>query len=380
MASYLICDDPKPGRFYLLPKIHKKGIPGRPICSSIFHPTNKVGKFVDEHIKRYVPKVKSYVRDTQDFIAKIRAAPPLPEGAYLVTMDIVSLYTNIPNHEALIAIADHLRADPDMYQIGPYILRLAEVCLHNTNFIFNREHYMQIGGTSMGNPFAPSEANLFLGKLEEKIYAGTTNKPINPLRYIDDGFFYWSMGLENLQKFMEYMNTQHPTIKFTFEISQIEIPFLDTLVRIDPTTRKMYTTLYSKPTDTHSYVHFTSSHNKSTLTKSPFGQFLRLRRICTMDFDFDNESANMIRHYIRRGYPQKLLTKHRDKARRYTQDQLLMVKDKQITDREIMVTRFNPNNPDVMRILRKHWNIIEFSDDCNTQFTNNPYARTKETT
>jgi hypothetical protein len=28
MASYLICDDPKPGRFYLLPKIHKKGIPG----------------------------------------------------------------------------------------------------------------------------------------------------------------------------------------------------------------------------------------------------------------------------------------------------------------------------------------------------------------
>jgi hypothetical protein len=33
-----------------------------------------------------------------------------------------------------------------------------------------------------------------------------------------------------------------------------------------------------------------------------------------MDFDFENESANMIRHYIRRGYPQKLLTKHRDKG------------------------------------------------------------------
>jgi hypothetical protein len=97
---------------------------------------------------------------------------------------------------------------------------------------------MQIGGTSMGNLFAPSEANLFLGKLEEKIYAGTTNKPQNPLRYIDDGFFYLSTGLNNLQRFMEYMNAPHPTIKFTFEMSQIEIPFLDTLVRIDPTTRK----------------------------------------------------------------------------------------------------------------------------------------------
>jgi hypothetical protein len=62
-------------------------------------------------------------------------------------MDIVSLYTNIPNHEALIPIADHLRADPEMYHIGPYILRLSEVCLHNTNFILNREHFMQLGGT-----------------------------------------------------------------------------------------------------------------------------------------------------------------------------------------------------------------------------------------
>jgi hypothetical protein len=35
----------------------------------------------------------------------------------------------------------------------------------------------------MGNPFAPSEANIFFGKLEEKIYKGTDNKISNPLRY-----------------------------------------------------------------------------------------------------------------------------------------------------------------------------------------------------
>jgi hypothetical protein len=364
MASFLIMDNPKPGRFYLLPKIHKKGIPGRPICSSIFHPTNRIGKFVDEHIKRYVPKVKTYVRDTQDFITKIRATPPLPEGSYLVTMDIVSLYTNIPNHEALVAIAHHLRSDPEMASIGPYILKLADLCLHNTNFEFNGEHYLQIGGTSMGNPFAPSEANLFLGKLEEKVYKGTNNKPDNPLRYIDDGFFYWTTGLDNLNDFITYMNQQHNTIKFTFEMSQVEIPFLDTMVRIDPVTRKMYTTLYSKPTDTHSYVYFTSSHNKTTLTKSPYGQFLRLRRICTMDYDFDTESTKMVNHYLKRGYPKNLLTKHRARARKYTQDELLEVSEKIPTDREILVTRFNPNNPEIMKIIKKHWNIIQFSDDC----------------
>ena len=54
--NYLNIDNPKSGRFYLLPKIHKKGIPGRPICSSIGHPTCNISKFIDAHIKDYVPK------------------------------------------------------------------------------------------------------------------------------------------------------------------------------------------------------------------------------------------------------------------------------------------------------------------------------------
>ena len=42
-------------KFYMLPKIHKKNVPGRPICSSVNHPTSRISKFVDEHIKQYVP-------------------------------------------------------------------------------------------------------------------------------------------------------------------------------------------------------------------------------------------------------------------------------------------------------------------------------------
>jgi hypothetical protein len=42
-----------------------------------------------------------------------------------------------------------------------------------------------------------------------------------------------------------------------------------------------------------------------------------------MDYHFDTESANMIRHYLRRGYPKNLLTKHRERARRFSHDDLL---------------------------------------------------------
>ena len=86
-------------RFYMLPKIHKKGVPGRPICSSVNHPTSRISKLVDEHIKDYVPKTKSYIRDTQDFIKKIKELGPIPDSAILCTLDGLSLYTNIPNNE-----------------------------------------------------------------------------------------------------------------------------------------------------------------------------------------------------------------------------------------------------------------------------------------
>ena len=57
--------------FYSLPKIHKTNITGRPIISGNNSPTERISSFVDEHIKILVPKIKSYVRDTLDFIRNI---------------------------------------------------------------------------------------------------------------------------------------------------------------------------------------------------------------------------------------------------------------------------------------------------------------------
>ena len=85
----------------MLPKIHKKDIPGRPICSSNGHPTERISQFVDHHIRKYVSELPSYVRDTQHFISKLKLLNSLPEGSILATMDITSLYTNIPNKEGI---------------------------------------------------------------------------------------------------------------------------------------------------------------------------------------------------------------------------------------------------------------------------------------
>ena len=95
----------------MLPKIHKQGIPDRPICSYLGHPTNIISSFIDANINDYIPLTKSYIRDTQVFIKKKSAIPPLQKGHLIATLSIVSLYTNIPNHEGVMAVAKWLRND-----------------------------------------------------------------------------------------------------------------------------------------------------------------------------------------------------------------------------------------------------------------------------
>ena len=196
--DYLNIKNPSEARFYLLPKIHKKNIPGRPICSSINHPTSNISKFVDEHIKKYVPKTKSYVRDTQHFISRIKLLGHIPDNALLVTLDVSSLYTNIPNYEGLLAVAEHLRSDPDKHKIGPHLIRILKLVLHSMSFSFNGDHYLQIGGTAMGTAAAPNYANLFMDRFETKALSNWPLKPLIWLRFIDEIFMIWTHGEDNL--------------------------------------------------------------------------------------------------------------------------------------------------------------------------------------
>ena len=52
-------------------------------------------------------------------------------------------------------------------------------------------------------------------------------------RYIDDIFLVWEHGEEGFLKFMEYLNSVHPNIKFTYKYSYDSIEFLDVMVKRD---------------------------------------------------------------------------------------------------------------------------------------------------
>ena len=159
--------EPLTPRFYLLPKIHKEGNPGRPIISSVNCHTSKTSSFVDYHIQDSAQSLKSYVKDTTDFINKISTLGELPEESYLVTMDVKALYTNIPNKEGLQALKETLDKKQHKSIATTVIITLMILILTLNNFIFNEKNYVQIKGCAMGTICAPPFANIFMGKFEE---------------------------------------------------------------------------------------------------------------------------------------------------------------------------------------------------------------------
>jgi hypothetical protein len=58
-SSLVLLLGSKPGRFYLMPKIHKENNPGRPIVSANGHPTEKISEFIDFHLRPFVENLPS---------------------------------------------------------------------------------------------------------------------------------------------------------------------------------------------------------------------------------------------------------------------------------------------------------------------------------
>ena len=106
--NFLIPNHSWVARFYLLPKIHKPGNPGRPIVSSNSTPTKNISRFADWFLQPFTASLPTNIRDTTDFINRPRKLPLLPPGTLLVTLDVSSLYTNISHEEGITACKEFL--------------------------------------------------------------------------------------------------------------------------------------------------------------------------------------------------------------------------------------------------------------------------------
>ena len=162
--DYFSVNNPKLGRFYLLPKINKllHDVPGRPVISNFGFCAENISSFIKCHLKPLAQNVKSYIKDTN---------------------------THIFEHSLLF--------------------------------------YKQLRDTAVGTKMAPPMLSFSWVILKKDFLVIVTFRLYFGERYIDGIFMLWQHGEKDLKKFLQILNSYHPTIKFTANYSREKISFLD---------------------------------------------------------------------------------------------------------------------------------------------------------
>ena len=180
---------------YLLPKIHKRlyNVPGRPVISNCGTPTEKASEFLDNQLKEVMQNGWSYIKDSNDFIKKIKHLKNIPDNALLVTSDIVGLYSSIPHEAGLRALKEVLDRREEKKISTEDLVKMTAFVLRNSYFEFNGQAKHQISGMAIGTKFAPAYACFFMDEIETNFLQTQEFQPLAWLRYIDDVFFIWTM-------------------------------------------------------------------------------------------------------------------------------------------------------------------------------------------
>ncbi|CAL8133249.1 unnamed protein product [Orchesella dallaii] len=260
--------------------------------------------YVDTVMKPIVEGTPAFIKDTTDFLLAIGEVKHNNQG-YLATGDVASLYTVIPHTDGLKALKHHLDKRDDQNPSTSCIVRLAELVLTLNAFEFNNQFYQQVSGVAMGTKMGPTYADAFMAYLEEKLFERKPHPPSTVYkRFRDDIFIFSADNVDTFTNLAEELNGMHPNIKIEFNQGR-SLPYLDTVVTM--TNDSLKTTVYYKPTDSHSYLLYTSHHPRNTRDAIPFSQFLRLRRICSEEEDFLEKGREMKEFFRGKLYPNRVV-------------------------------------------------------------------------
>jgi Reverse transcriptase (RNA-dependent DNA polymerase) len=255
-------------KMYGLPKIHKVGVPFRPIVSCINSPTYNLSRFYGDVINNVLYKTESFVRNSEefkDFLLSIR----IPEGYSIISLDVQSLFTSIDSESVIECVRsrwNHISHHTSL-PLARFLEGL-ELILDNCFFVFDGITYHQIHGTPMGSPVSPVLAGLVMEELEISVLASLNFSPIFYKRYVDD--IIVCLPTDEIDVFFNAFNDYTPSLNFTIEY-QVDrtIPFLEVQI-IQNFDGTISTDWYHKSTWSERYLNFNShlpiSYKRNTVS------------------------------------------------------------------------------------------------------------------
>ena len=172
------------------PKIHKdpNNPPIRPTISQIRTPVYDVAKYVNEIIVKYMPK-QFIINSTNDFI---NICKTIDTPTYMASLDVESLFTNVPVDDTVEIILHHVYNNENMRKLTipkTILKRLLKICTTECPFYSpTGDLYVQKDGISMETPLGPTFANYYMCEIENNAFATLHSKQKVYCRYVDDCF------------------------------------------------------------------------------------------------------------------------------------------------------------------------------------------------
>ena len=274
--------DSTPGKMYGNIKTHKIGNPTKAITSGCNTTIENLSIFVENVLYDIASELPLRIKDTNhmlDIIDYLNSLD-LPLNSILVSFDIINMFPNIDNNLGLSSVKKYLDLCSKNIPPTNCLLEALELCLSCKNSIFNNENYLQADGTAQGPHMPCSYADIAMADFDKE----ASEYHLTPTT--------WKRFRESLVLFLAYINALDPTekTKFTMEVAEPGnyLKFLDLKLKWE--NGKITVDVYSKPTNSFTYVLPTTCYPRKSINNIPDGIVLRLRRICDSDEKFKHRS------------------------------------------------------------------------------------------
>ena len=139
-------------KFYGLPKLHKQGIPLRPIVACTKAPASNIGKWLCTAFKPLLFSQKSYICNSVDLAEKLKNVN-ISANTIISSFDVVSMYTNINVAESEKLLENKINENYDLIEVlatgldCDVLMTLVKLCnKYSMYFQFQNSFYQQING------------------------------------------------------------------------------------------------------------------------------------------------------------------------------------------------------------------------------------------
>lgn len=292
--------------FYILAKIHKPTLQGRPIAGAHSWITSPLSKLLCWILSKKIESLK-WKHLLKNSYSLIQEAEKLSfKNPILVTIDIKSLYPSMDHSLTIEALENTLQFDSRLEK--DFIRDATRLILKNSFVQYNQQVYLQTKGTAMGTNVAPQLANIYVTYTIERNrkLARYKNKLGLWRRFLDDILLIWLGSQEELDHFLANLDNYNSTLKFTYHYDNERIPFLDLWVRLKTNGYLEFST-YQKPLNLFHYLPRFSYHPSCIFKGFIIGELTRYARITTNPNDFLQMKILFRKRLLERGYRPEFL-------------------------------------------------------------------------